>query len=69
MTAITPMTLSVPGMSCDHCIRTISASVADVPGVRTVSVDLASKTVHVTGTPDHAAVCTAIGDAGYEVAT
>ena len=62
------LTLSVPGMTCDHCVRAISGSVADVAGVRTVAVDLASKTVRVGGDPDRAAVCAAIAEAGYEVA-
>ena len=62
------MTLSVPGMTCDHCVRAISGSVADVAGVKTVAVDLASKTVRVTGDADAAKVTEAIAEAGYEVA-
>lgn len=60
------MTLSVPGMTCDHCVRAISSSVADVAGVKTVAVELASKTVRITGEADRADVCEAIADAGYE---
>lgn len=63
------MTLSVPSMTCDHCVRAISSSVADVAGVRTITVDLAAKTVHVTGDADPLAVCDAIAEAGYAVAS
>jgi copper chaperone CopZ len=61
------MTLSVPAMHNDDCVRAISSAVADVAGVKTVAVDLASKTVRVGGDADRAAVCAAIADAGYKV--
>jgi copper chaperone len=67
-THMNEMTLSVSGMTCDHCVRAVSGSLADVPGVETVAVDLASKTVRVTGDADAAKVTEAITDAGYELA-
>ena len=60
------MTLAVPGMTCDHCVRAISGSVADVAGVKTVAVDLLSKTVRVTGHVERTLICQAIAEAGYE---
>jgi hypothetical protein len=48
-------------------VRAISARVSDVPGVRTVEVDLAAGTVRVTGTADPAAVRAAISQAGHYV--
>ncbi len=68
MSTATTLQLSVPGMTCSHCVRAISAAVSDVPDVHTVHVDLATKTVHVTGTTNEGAVRGAIGEAGYEVA-
>lgn len=62
------MVLHVTGMSCDHCVRAITAAVAALPGVTAVDVDLAAGAVRVEGTPDAAAVTTAIEDAGYDVA-
>lgn len=59
--------LLVPGMSCDHCVRAISAEVGDVPGVTAVTVDLTTKIVQVRGTAERTAVCAAIAEAGYEV--
>lgn len=61
------LTLTVHGMTCDHCVRAISGSVADVPGVRTVAVDLEARTVRVTGAVDEAQVRAAVVDAGYTV--
>jgi copper chaperone len=56
----------IPQMSSRHGVRAISASVSDVPGVRTVQAHLDSMTLIVTGTADAAAVQTAIRRAGYE---
>ena len=60
--------LTVPAMSCDHCVRAISSEVADVPGVETVDVRLDWKTVRVTGTASEDAVRAAVVEAGYEAA-
>ncbi len=60
--------LSVPDMSCDHCVRAISSEVAVVPGVETVDVQLAAKTVRVTGTASEDAIRAAVVEAGYEAA-
>lgn len=60
--------LSVPDMSCDHCVRAISSEVSCVPGVESVDVQLPAKTVRVTGSASEAAVREAIAEAGYEAA-
>src|SRR4051812_36135601 len=60
--------LTVPDMSCDHCVRAISSEVAVVPGVETVDVRLDWKTVRVTGTASEAAIREAVVEAGYEAA-
>jgi copper chaperone len=58
---------SVPGMTCGHCVAAVRGEIERVPGVRTVDVDLDSKSVVVTGTAvDQAAVVAAIDEAGYE---
>ena len=62
------LVLSVPGITCGHCVNAITSSVGSVPGVSTVDVDLATKTVTVTGTVDPVAVRSAIAEAGYAVA-
>ena len=61
-------TYSVDGMTCGHCVAAVTAEVGKVPGVAGVDVDLAARTVTVTGEPiDDAAVRDAIDEAGYAV--
>jgi copper chaperone len=60
---------SVPDMSCQHCVNTLTTEVGAVPGVEGVDIDLASKTVTVHWqVEDDAAVRSAIEEAGYEIA-
>ena len=59
---------SVPGMTCQHCVNSVTAEVSAVPGVESVAVDLEAKTVTVVGGED-AALRAAIDEAGYEIAT
>jgi copper ion binding protein len=63
-------TYSVDGMSCGHCVAAVTSEVTKVSGVAGVDVDLAAKTVTVTGEPiDDAAIRDAIDEAGYTVAS
>jgi len=67
---MTERTYRVEGMTCDHCVRTVSSEVGKVDGVQDVDVQLATGEVTVTGhTLDDAAIRTAIEEAGYEMAT
>ena len=59
--------LAVQGMTCDHCVRAVTQAVSRLPGVQSVTVDLAAGQVHVAGQPDRAAVCAAITGEGYTV--
>jgi len=64
---MTTRTYTVPGISCDHCRAAIEDEVGRVPGVARVSVDVAARTVTVTGGAPEDAVLAAIAEAGYEV--
>ncbi len=58
----------VEGMTCTHCVNTVSTEVGKLAGVRRVDVDLAGGVVEVTGEQfDAEAVRTAITESGYEV--
>jgi copper chaperone CopZ len=63
---VTTQVFQVSGMCSRGCVRTISARVSDVPGVRTVEAGLDTGTVRVTGTADPAAIRAAILLAGYD---
>jgi copper chaperone len=64
------ITYSVPGMTCDHCVKAVTQEVSAVSGVADVVVDLATKTVVVTGVElDDADLRAAIEEAGFESAS
>jgi copper chaperone CopZ len=68
---MTTTTYHVPAISCDHCVRAISAEVSEVAGVSAVRVDIPTKIVTI----EHENVAAqqliaAINEAGFdEVAT
>lgn len=61
------MVLNVDGMSCQHCVTSITAAVGTLPGVTGVTVDLANGAVSVAGEAAKADVIEAIEDCGYDV--
>jgi copper chaperone CopZ len=67
---MTTSTYTVVGMTCGHCVSSVTEEVTQVPGVTAVDVDLASGGLTVTsGTAiDDSAVQAAVEEAGYQVA-
>jgi copper chaperone len=63
-------TYTVTGMTCSHCVNSVSAEVGKIPGVTDVQVDLASGAVTVSSDQpvDETAVAAAVDEAGYELA-
>ena len=63
-------TYTVVGMTCGHCVNSVTEEVTQVPGVTNVDVDLASGGLTVTSdsTIDDSAVQAAVEEAGYQVA-
>ena len=61
---------TVVGMTCGHCVGSVTEEVTQVPGVTDVDVDLATGGLTVTSdTPvDDAAIQAAVEEAGYSVA-
>ena len=60
------LTFDVTGMTCQHCVASVTSEVSVVAGVRHVEVDLAEGRVDVSGSNvDAATVIAAIADAGY----
>lgn len=62
-------TYTVTGMTCAHCVSSVSTEVGRIPGVTGVQVDLTSGTLTVTSDQpvDDAAVHAAVDEAGYQV--
>ncbi len=48
-TGMETLTLEVEGMSCSHCVNTVSRTLRETPGVHTAEVDLSSGKAVVTG--------------------
>jgi copper chaperone len=58
----------VQGMTCGHCVLSVTEEVSDVPGVEHVEVDLGSGRLVVRGVVTDEAIRAAVSEAGYEVA-
>jgi copper chaperone len=48
---MTTTTYTIPNISCNHCVHTITTELTDLAGVKEVVADLASKKVKVTFEP------------------
>ncbi|MBS4727937.1 heavy-metal-associated domain-containing protein [Mycobacterium sp. SM1] len=64
------LTVTVSGMTCEHCVKSVREEVGNIPGVTAVDVDLASgkMTVKSDGPIDADAVKNAVEEAGYQLA-
>lgn len=45
---MTTVTYTIPNISCHHCVHTIKSEVSELPGVRTVEADVATKVATIT---------------------
>ena len=63
-------TYTVSGMTCEHCVASVTEEVSEIPGVEGVDVVLESGAVTVTSAEplDDAAVRAAVEEAGYQLA-
>ena len=62
-------TYTVTGMTCAHCVSSVSQEVAKVAGVRGVEVDLTSGKVTVAGEGfNDEQIRVAVDEAGYTLA-
>jgi copper chaperone len=60
---------TVTGMTCGHCVASVTEEVQEIPGVTDVQVDLASGSLTVTSAEplEVATVRDAVVRAGYEL--
>lgn len=61
----------VEGMTCGHCVSSVTEEVGAVGGVTEVNVDLATGQMRVSGNGpiDDSAIGAAVEEAGYRVAS
>ncbi len=64
-------TYTVAGMTCQHCVASVTEELSEVDGVTDVTVDLATGAVTVTSSAqlDDVAIKAAVTEAGYELAS
>lgn len=67
---MTTRTYTVTGMTCDHCVASVTEEVSEVPGVDQVDVVLETGTLTVDAADDLAddAIRAAVEEAGYQLA-
>ena len=63
-------TFTVQGMTCGHCVSSVTEEVQEIPGVERVDVVLETGAVTVTSSQplDDSAVRAAVEEAGYQLA-
>jgi copper chaperone len=63
-------TFTVTGMTCGHCVASVTEEVGEVPGVESVDVVLETGALTVTSAQplDRGAVAAAVEEAGYALA-
>ena len=64
------MTITVTGMTCGHCVASVTEEINELAGVEGVEVDLPTGSVTITSNEplDPTAVAGAVEEAGYAVA-
>ena len=59
-------TYTVTGMTCGHCVSSVTEEVSELAGVTDVQVDLDTGTLIVIGDTTGEAVVAAVVEAGYQ---
>ena len=61
---------TVTGMTCGHCVASVTEEISEIPGVESVDVVLDSGAVTVTSSQplEQQAVRAAVEEAGYQLA-
>jgi copper ion binding protein len=67
----TTSTYTVAGMTCAHCVASVTKEIGELAGVTSVDVDLATGavTVESDGPLDAAEVAAAVDEAGYTMSS
>ncbi len=60
------ITLNVTGMTCNHCVQSVTKALQAVAGVENVSVSLATGCARIDGNASSPALIRAIEEEGYK---
>ena len=61
----TPQLLSISGMSCAGCVRSVESALREVPGVTSATVNFANESAAVLGSSSLEQLLSAVTLAGY----
>jgi copper chaperone len=61
----TMITLTLPTMTCGHCVRTVTETVHKVDAQATLTIDLPTHRVQITSARPAAAFTAALAEQGY----
>lgn len=70
MSTIQDVVLSVPDVSCQHCVNAINGALGELPGVESVATDIPTKSVHLRYDPVQLSmqqIEATLDDAGYTI--
>ena len=70
MANLQEITLSVPDVSCEHCVKTINNVLGELSGVEAVQTDIPTKSVYFRYDPNQVSmqkIEAVLDDAGYTV--
>lgn len=59
-------TITVKGMSCEHCEQTVEEALKDIDGVTSATADHDAETATIEGSTDPDILTTAVEEAGYD---
>lgn len=59
-------TITVKGMSCEHCEETVEAALEDIDGVTSAAADRNAESATVEGSAELDELVTVVEDAGYD---
>jgi copper ion binding protein len=67
---VSQSTYAVTGMTCEHCVASVTEEISEIDGVSDVAVDLSTGSVRVTSDAPvgTARVRAAVTEAGYQLA-
>ncbi len=60
-------TISIKGMSCQHCVASTTKALEGIPGISNVNVDFNRKEASYDGDVDREVVQDAISKIGFEI--
>lgn len=59
--------IKIDGMGCQHCVKSVTNTLENIPGVKVIEVRVGEATVEIPNDFDMGIIVDSLDDAGYEV--